>query len=79
MAFPGRMCDSSTPPSSAGGPSQGAVYPSREVGVCLRTYVISLKQRAFPAEIMDKQEGFGQGCWEAGGGDTWSPGEARVD
>ena len=47
--------------------------------MCLRTYVISLKQRAFPAEIMDEQEGFGQGCWEAGGGDTWSPGEARVD
>ena len=47
--------------------------------MCLRTYVISLKQRGFPAEIMDEQEGFGQGYWEAGGGDTWSPGEARVD
>lgn len=38
--------------------------------MCLRTYVISLKQRGFPAEIMDEQKGFGQGCWEAGGGDT---------
>ena len=51
--------------------------------MCLRTYVISLKQRGFPAEIMDEQEGLGQGCWEAGGGDTCPealvPGAARVD
>lgn len=26
-------------------------------------------ERGCPAEIGEEQEGFGQGCWEAGGGD----------
>ena len=29
-------------------------------------------ERGFPAEIGAEQEGFGQGCWEAGGGDIHS-------
>lgn len=29
-------------------------------------------ERGFPAEIGEEQEGFGQGCWEAGGGDIHS-------
>ena len=59
------------PPPSARGPSKGACASISGGGHVSEDLCHFLEaERGFPAEVGEEQEHFGQGCWEAGGGNT---------